>query len=462
MARKIMVGVSTEQNTTNLIPAVQLEVSQFIIIETSIAHTKGWSNGLKYVLKERNICVEQIVLAPEEDNDIEQISQKIKEKIGTSTPVIWNVGGGQKPHQFAVWQTFQERKGNDVVCYANASTKKLETWHYKNDQLVFDDSKPTCVHLSAQEILTTFGYNISGKPELIYQRGKDIVLEKKTCDFMRYPEFREILFRLPANAQQNTEDSKYNITDFIELLQSKADIIETAIAKKLSKLTYKALDESNKKNIANAIKKQLFDTRSGELKKCLLQKNNTQIEIKNEELKSKIGSSITVDQNTFKKITKHEKAAIYFEQIIIQRVKQMLEEDKNHHVVEAYANLKVAKTDNRGEVTAEYDILCVTNKGTLFALDAKTFDFERKDSDARLYNLSQAGGRYVKFYPIIPYDPEDMDKDFFPKSLKSLPERLENRRMEFFVIADSQINTNEFTTPYCEKNCKILNKIPAT
>jgi hypothetical protein len=51
---------------------------------------------------------------------------------------------------------------------------------------------------------------------------------------------------------------------------------------------------------------------------------------------------------------------------------------------------------------------------------------------------------------------------FFPESLKSLPERLENRRMEFFVIADSQINTNEFTTPYCEKNCKILNKIPAT
>ena len=171
-------------------------------------------------------------------------------------------------------------------------------------------------------------------------------------------------------------------------------------------------------------------------------------------------SSVNLTQEDFKQITGFDKAAIYFEQIIIQRVKQMLEEDKNHHVVEAYANLRVAKIDNPGEVIAEYDILCATNKGTLFALDAKTFDFERKDSDARLYNLSQAGGRYVKFYPIIPYDPEDMDEDFFSESLKSLPKKLKKRKMDFYVIADSQINTNEFTTDSGETKCKILKKIP--
>lgn len=53
-------------------------------------------------------------------------------------------------------------------------------------------------------------------------------------------------------------------------------------------------------------------------------------------------------------------------------------------------------------------MFCITNRGTILTLDAKTYDFKNKDIDARLYNLEQGAGFYRKFVVVIPFDFEDI------------------------------------------------------
>lgn len=468
-----MIGISTEQNTTNLIPAIQCGVSEFLIIETSYANSQKWADGFKEVLEKRQIHCDKIILNSNEDSDIIAISEKIKTKIKDKESCIWNVGGGQKPQQFAIWQVFQERKNKDKICYANPATKNLEWWEYKEEKLK-NRLESIDVILTAAEILKTFGYVIkeNAKTELIYKKGQaTIILKKEIKDLLKYDEFREFLFRLPAqNFEQIDEDLKYNINEIKNILQNKSENIISYIKSKILYFPDKNNVDSFSRYLKNSIflkkekdkiiKGEFFNIIRGEIAPV-------SVPIDNKELKNKLNiNKLNVSKDTLKNISNFDRTAFYFEQIIVQRIKQLLDTTE-HKVIEAYANLEIAKQTNQGEQAAEYDVFCVTNRGTLFAFDAKTFDFEKKDSDARLHNLSQAGGRYVNFYPVIPYDLKDVNKDFFPKKLKELPEKLTKRGIKFYVVADNEndnfkIVQNNNIIERSEGNqaieCKILNE----
>ena len=132
----LMIGVSTGQNIANVIPAVQkeLEITEFLAIETSIARNSGWFDGSQKVLEGRNIRTDKLDISPE-DTHIVEIKNKLKEKIKNhSEPIIWNLGGGQKPQQMPVWELFYERNQRgikDRVCYANQTpASELEFWYF--------------------------------------------------------------------------------------------------------------------------------------------------------------------------------------------------------------------------------------------------------------------------------------------------------------------------------------------
>ena len=49
----LMIGFSTEQNTVNLISAIQLKASKFVLLETSLATKKEWSKWVSAVTKKK-------------------------------------------------------------------------------------------------------------------------------------------------------------------------------------------------------------------------------------------------------------------------------------------------------------------------------------------------------------------------------------------------------------------------
>jgi hypothetical protein len=108
----------------------------------------------------------------------------------------------------------------------------------------------------------------------------------------------------------------------------------------------------------------------------------------------------------------------YFEQVAQYEVARVLKDNApHHHVLEAWANVRVK--DSKDDEIAEWDIVLVTDFGTLVILDAKTGNFGSKDSfrskdaHARLFNLDRATGAYGEFWLIIPYLFEDMQNGGF-------------------------------------------------
>ncbi len=98
----IMLGVSTGQNITNLIPVIQKNCKKIILLETSSAIRNSWSDGLKKVLENRNVEFESINISGF-DIDIEKIKNKLLDYFDNfKEPIYLNIGGGQKPQQIAI------------------------------------------------------------------------------------------------------------------------------------------------------------------------------------------------------------------------------------------------------------------------------------------------------------------------------------------------------------------------
>jgi len=447
----IMIGVSTGQNITNLIPAVQkgMKVTKFVLLETSTAISRKWSQGLLDVLKQRKISVECISLEGI-DSHISNIQTKLSDTFkDEKEPMIWNLGGGQKPQQIAIWEVFKMRnealKIPDIVCYANQDdTGILEIWEYQNGKLTTRTEKIS-INLSAEEIFKVFGFNFKEQPQLIYQK-QNLTSFDYVPDLLKFQEFREFMFRLPV---QNQETINQSLT--FQYVKDVLNKEKATIANLLSRANIELLSILQKENGINNFKnntnyqsnKSLQAVNKVDFIKELTEliKQNLPfetIEVKNEELKNSIQTSdLIITRSYLQELTngKYNKTSFYFEHIVIQRVVNLLQSTE-HNVIQAFANLK---TERNGQQVAEYDVLCVTEKGTILALDAKTFEFENKDIDARIYNLEQGSGFYRKFSAVFPYDFEDIDNNWF-KPVRRLPFDLTKKGFKFYVINESSNN----------------------
>lgn len=438
-----MLGVSTEQNTTNLIPALQEGVTDFVMIETSKANAEQWSKGIQKVFKKNNIHFDKIVLQKEEDSRIDYIMHYlydyIAKNIKEEDTVIWNLGGGQKPQQLAIWTIFtNEQKSNYQSCYTNPVTKLTEWWVFDDESRLIFDFKPTICKASLLDVIEVFGLEFKERPDLIYKNNQKITLAPIT-DWFHVQEVRKYLYSLPLINVDSPNDTQKTITELLtDIEANKRNIVieiknDERFNQHLQNLrNYDASINGLTNSFLQLIKKTLNSAKIIE-----------DIEIKNEELKKNINSStLKVNYDFITQITpslqKHN-AAFYFEAILIRRIKEILESENQDIFVEAYANLK---TYTGNEMKAEYDIILLTKWGTLIAVDAKTFAVNKKDIDARIHNLEKAGGRFVKFLLVFPYHPKDIETMIeIPDAIKKLPNICDNRRIPYFVIADGEQNS---------------------
>lgn len=136
--------------------------------------------------------------------------------------------------------------------------------------------------------------------------------------------------------------------------------------------------------------------------------------------------------------------ADYFEHISQYEVATILRDHAPaHHITEAWANVRVK--DQQGKEIAEWDIVLVTDFGTLIILDAKTGVFHSKDEHARLFNLERATGFYGEFWLIIPYLLEDVRDDRFYEpygrkgiDIKKIPFELDKLNSRFLAITGQE------------------------
>lgn len=167
-----MVCISTQQNTTNLVPFLQHDFNSMVLLETDHAKEKNWSLGLQKAISQRNKEVK--IYSVNQGTDLTHMINIIREIVCDYERVCWNIGGGQKMQQLALLRVFQERlavKKTDWACYADPGTKKIFT--IEGSHLSLTSSEELIrAEITLDDILTVFGLQKreSNKPLLLWQR----------------------------------------------------------------------------------------------------------------------------------------------------------------------------------------------------------------------------------------------------------------------------------------------------
>jgi hypothetical protein len=96
-------------------------------------------------------------------------------------------------------------------------------------------------------------------------------------------------------------------------------------------------------------------------------------------------------------------ATVFFEQALLCRVHRFLQKNPNHIVSDVKANIHFAGT-------GEFDLVIVTKRGTLIALDAKYGKNFKLKYRQQIQSAQRIGGTTTKFFYVVPWFPDYLDK----------------------------------------------------
>jgi hypothetical protein len=438
----LMIGISTAQNLVNVIPALCLGASEFCFVETDKAIKDNWSKGATVVLKNRKIKItKSIEISSAKNNLVIAIKKQIIEETKHYDNIIFNFGGGQKAQSTAIWEAFREC-GNSVAkaCYIDQTSKKITVFEKINGEIK-QTNQDIKVDLTATEIFTIHGFNVTSEGEQFYNTIKLVPqVSPIKNNLLNYQEFRAFIA-----ACYNNSDTEYtlNNTFSLEEIKGKFNNTHKQLLDKYLRLAISSFKEGKHENYT--VNKKQYDD---QYLACLFKYIKTEI------LKPDFGLGIDFtfnDENLIKQVSNNQHAntqnltkllgnkniGTYFEGLLIATILGLLQ-SKDHNFTYAYSNFKIAK----GNDAAEYDVVLVTNNGTLIVLDAKTGDFDKKDEDARKFNLLQSGGIYSSFIPVYLFYPQDAKEIFVNKSIRAkiLEANLYNKR---FYTYNNQLEITE-------------------
>ncbi|WP_030008167.1 hypothetical protein [Picosynechococcus sp. NKBG042902] len=443
----LMVAVSTGQNTANAVPALQLGVSSILLVETEYAQQQGWSKGLCQVLKKRRLKIEApVILDREESSRIDLIQTKLLERLENYPAVIFNLGGGQKAQQIAIWDVFNKRNNsNDRVTYANMGNGQLELWQRENGELKYTAKSINC-DLRVEEILRIFNKylysyeknpkNFGGELFKLYEEGplKKIIhgqrkenrianiedkrlTEEELKNSFLWKNFHIFLgdyYRL-QNANNNQKNKILESLVLKIVKQIKNSPISENLAlpeepnelRKFQKILSPAFVRiKTVKHFKRFLKKDLFKA-FAEYKDKIYTGNLISIDRKKyQSLPAGIFSSYELSQQ----LEQQGGVGFIFETIVYDWLKN-IKPQFTEGFVDILKNAKIKSNLEAANPEAEHDFLFATKKGTLVSLDAKIGELPQKDLDARLLNLSQGSGAYAKFCVVLPLDQKFYEQD---------------------------------------------------
>lgn len=386
--RTVMIGVSTRQNTTNLVPFLQLSGEKLILLETDLAKKMGWSKGIKRVIQGRKKTCDIIPIGSGTDLiNLEALITKTVNNDLKSNPnqrIWWIFGGGQKLQQLAQFNHFTcrlDQGHDDMACYTEPqerSTYIISPLNSDNRKNLKNSAEPTDCWLDLDEILSVFDHT-SRKGSCLWCRksleegeiyGEEDLLTREQDQWFDDYEKRQAMFKF---------------------------MLEKERSKQLKKISPKLPD-------------QLFPIKF----------------LKDMSRKSELGE--------------------YFERLMQTRItREVAACPKQHRINQVWANVRICGYEDKLEI-AEYDLVLVTNFGTIIPMDAKSYDFAKKDEDARLHNLDKLSGVYTDFWSVFPYYQKDLDdqstlqKEKEWNKLLRIPFVLEERKSKMLSVSEPDVD----------------------
>lgn len=416
---KKMIGVATAQNTVNTVPAIQLDIKEFLFIQTIGEAQNNWvKNALAALNHKMVLTPEPIILPKDIDDNLIEITKHVKNSI-KSDPYIFNIGGGLKVHSLALWELFIHRNNSqDLACYSNPQKGVIDFWKWENNNikqftvpLDFDDE--------LENFLKVFGFSLEDPGIKLFENGKTLY-ENKHFDFFQFQEFREFLSlslsnKLPIKDGFLTVEQARNLVNF-KNSEIKEELFETIKRKNPSQIiwTDKQIRISIKLFKTNLIGQILKFIRD----KLIIPENSKtsfyefkDLKLKEELKKRNLPNNFSCNSNSVRAIL-GESSGFYFEKILMIEIVEILNKG-GHNIKKAFANVKIKSKDAK----AEFDILLLTNQGTFYVLDGKLDEFDKKDENSRKLNVLKSGGAFSSFIPIFSFYPSDLGSSWLSSSI---------------------------------------------
>lgn len=475
----VHIGVVSRQNTGNMTPAIQFGAEKFIGIETDFAIEQNWKNGISEVASRHSIQqVELVHISEQKTSDIAYLSDLIYTFCSSYDRVLFNITGGQKPLQLAMWTAFQKRaddgKFDDQAAYVKfiGNKAQIDIWDIVDGKFNYS-SVVANVAYSIKDLLNLHGFDIDENHfEALYKSDKRHLSTKKekVLDLLEYDDFRLFMSEIGFSHPMGESYSSFNnfsefevfikqnldriINSLLELLQKGDDFKSYKIALKKSDLK-----KANKKSREIAKRVNGFAYNRNLLLKIIKLIKSI---IYDEHEYPKIAladypslkpyytdTHIPLSNESFKKLTNINKPSYYFEEVIQTRIVDMVLTSEESSISEIAGNVNVFKG---ASIVGEHDILIATKYGTLISIDAKIFTIEKKDLDARLHNLFNSGGTYAKFIILFPYYAEDFETDNIPIEVKKTIRNLLFQNRTFYVLNNKDHTRTKRVNMKYEKN----------
>ncbi|MDO5675376.1 MAG: hypothetical protein Q4G66_10745, partial [bacterium] len=148
---------------------------------------------------------------------------------------------------------------------------------------------------------------------------------------------------------------------------------------------------------------------------------------------------------------------LYFERMMQKKIARIVSENPASHRINQVWSVEITSTKT-ADTKQEFDVLLVTDFGTLISLDAKTFEFRKKDEDARTLNLYRASGFYTDFYSVFPFLHADLSNKESQlnsnaewKKMKNRPYEIKRRDGKMLAFCEDEapdlVLTNEKERP---------------
>ena len=218
-----MIGFSTQQLQIIYIPFEKYQCDCLLLIETPFAVEKRWSEGLKNLLgKDKYV---QLMLSPKQENDISEIGNAIDLKIGvfkeifSISEIYFNIGGGQKIHTIALWESFKMQNNSTIntwAVYADQTSKKIEKWSINNPKKAIHDE------LSLPSLKLADMLCLYGKKVILSEKytNDSVFMKEEHLAMWEDNDFRKFVLLLKENNKNKEQlDAFQNKEQFIEILR---------------------------------------------------------------------------------------------------------------------------------------------------------------------------------------------------------------------------------------------------
>lgn len=412
-----LVGFTTEQVTSNLVPIIQFQARCYVAVDSVRAQERMWGEGLCEVLRARGLLQHRIHLERKDEASLEgircAIERGLRELRLWDRPIGWIFGGGLKIQQLASFLLFLDRSATGMMdsgLYADAEGRALICIRRDRDGRLTEERDTTRVDLSIAEIITAFNHKTSIRSVKI----DDNSVEREYSRFLHDSSYRQDWIQ---RFERSAMDEMVTVDQLLTALNTRGlqEIRERAdkdIEEWLPTVSYPPQKRDLafkpfRSQIANVVVRTCFDRNTW--KQILYPEKQLP------PVKTEIGTYKTFAQ--------------YFEKLVISRVLARFPETKRGQSVAA--NVEIFSRDGRPE--GEHDILLAQRNGTLISLDAKTFAIEKKDFDARLLNLRNTSGRFARYILVFPWFDEDLD--VMPQRLKEMPVECQRLGWQFLVVS---------------------------